>query len=93
MLKLSTVSRLASTSIQVSYYVPLSRSKLVTIDILAGIIRDVSYNLFQILLLEIKLLLNINTYLVDSHLIGTISNDLQLQKNKVISNPESDLHN
>ena len=93
MLKLSTVSRLASTSIQVSYYVPLSRSKLVTIDILAGIIRDVSYNLFQILLLEIKLLLNINTYLVDSHLIGTISNDLQLQKNKVICNPESDLHN
>ena len=93
MLKLSTVSRLASTSIQVSYYVPLSRSKLVTIDILAGIIRDVSYNLFQILLLEIKLLLNINTYLLDSHLIGTISNDLQLQKNKVISNPESDLHN
>ena len=93
MLKLSTVSRLASTSIQVLYHIPLSRSKLLTIDILAGIIRDVSYNLFQILLLEIKLLLNINTYLVDSHLIGTISNDLQLQKNKVISNPESDLHN
>jgi len=37
--------------------------------------------------------LNINTYLLDGHLTGTISNDLQLQKNKVISNPESDLHN